>query len=121
MQDQVNTNIGLYILPSSFQVFMDGCPVCKTKCCCGANRSKICTRTHHCYKKCPTVKKIKKYVTQKSWRGKERDTERVREREREGGEGLERGRATETDRKTGKERVNFETRKVYSIICVHYF
>ena len=71
---------------------MDGCPVCKTKCCCGANRSKICTRTHHCYKKCPTAKKIKKYVTQKSGREKKREKERVREG------GLESGRERERER-----------------------
>ena len=104
MQDQVNTNIGLYILPSSFQVFMDGCPVCKTKCCCGANRSKICTRTHHCYKKCPTVKKIKKYVTQKSWREGNREIQKGCERER--GRGGARERESDRDRQKDRERTS---------------
>ncbi|TYZ60359.1 hypothetical protein PybrP1_011210 [[Pythium] brassicae (nom. inval.)] len=38
-------------------VFADGCPVCKEQCCCGKNRTVLCTRKFHCYKKCPSTKK----------------------------------------------------------------
>lgn len=38
-------------------IFVDGCPVCKEQCCCGKNRTILCTRKFHCYKKCPSTKK----------------------------------------------------------------
>lgn len=38
-------------------IFVDGCPVCKEQCCCGKNRTMLCTRKFHCYKKCPSTKK----------------------------------------------------------------
>ncbi|DBA04370.1 TPA: hypothetical protein N0F65_002132 [Lagenidium giganteum] len=39
------------------EIFVDGCPVCKEKCCCGKNRSTECVRKFHCYKKCPATKR----------------------------------------------------------------
>lgn len=38
-------------------VFTDGCPVCKELCCCGKNRTLMCPRKFHCYKKCPATKR----------------------------------------------------------------
>ncbi|TMW62298.1 hypothetical protein Poli38472_009791 [Pythium oligandrum] len=38
-------------------VFVEGCPVCKELCCCGKNRSMMCPRKFHCYKKCPATKR----------------------------------------------------------------
>ncbi|KAF1329480.1 hypothetical protein FI667_g5775, partial [Globisporangium splendens] len=38
-------------------IFVDGCPVCKEQCCCGKNRTMLCSRKYHCYKKCPSTKK----------------------------------------------------------------
>ena len=29
-----------------------GCPVCKSLCCCNKGRGAVCTRKYHCYKKC---------------------------------------------------------------------
>ena len=29
-----------------------GCPVCKSLCCCNKGRAAVCTRKYHCYKKC---------------------------------------------------------------------
>ncbi|KDO35231.1 hypothetical protein SPRG_00076 [Saprolegnia parasitica CBS 223.65] len=39
------------------QTFIGGCPVCKEMCCCGKNRSTVCRRKFHCYKKCPATKR----------------------------------------------------------------
>ncbi|ETW05154.1 hypothetical protein H310_04161 [Aphanomyces invadans] len=39
------------------QTFIGGCPVCKELCCCGKNRSTVCRRKFHCYKKCPATKR----------------------------------------------------------------
>lgn len=46
------------------QVFADGCPVCKKLCCC-AEKSHLCTRQNHCYRKCP-VSKLTKAITSNS-------------------------------------------------------
>ena len=32
--------------------FINGCPVCKNFCCC-ADKSRMCEKAHHCYRKCP--------------------------------------------------------------------
>mmetsp|Transcript_5147 Transcript_5147/g.7877 ORF Transcript_5147/g.7877 Transcript_5147/m.7877 type:complete len:571 (-) Transcript_5147:180-1892(-) len=37
------------------KVFVEGCPVCKEKCCC-SNKSVMCNRQNHCYRKCPATK-----------------------------------------------------------------
>lgn len=36
-------------------LFQRGCPVCLELCCC-SNKSLSCTRSHHCYRKCPASK-----------------------------------------------------------------
>ena len=39
----------------SIDIFNDGCPVCKEKCCC-SNKSLRCDHKNHCYRKCPASK-----------------------------------------------------------------
>lgn len=36
-------------------VFKEGCPVCLELCCC-SNKSYLCSRVNHCYRKCPASK-----------------------------------------------------------------
>lgn len=36
-------------------VFVDGCPVCHEFCCC-SNKTVMCNRQNHCYRKCPATK-----------------------------------------------------------------
>lgn len=47
------------------QVFADGCPVCKKLCCC-AEKSHLCTRQNHCYRKCPVSKLTKAIISNSS-------------------------------------------------------
>lgn len=44
--------------------FLEGCPMCKRLCCCGANRSEFCQREVHCYKKCPAAKLAASFARQ---------------------------------------------------------
>lgn len=39
-------------------IFLGGCPVCKEVCCCGKNRNADCPKKYHCYKKCPSTKRL---------------------------------------------------------------
>ena len=41
-------------------IFEKGCPVCLELCCC-SNKSLLCTRVNHCYRKCP-ASKVKTFV-----------------------------------------------------------
>ena len=36
-------------------IFFNGCPVCKDRCCC-SNKTLHCDRKNHCYRKCPATK-----------------------------------------------------------------